>query len=488
MQVLVTGATGLVGRALVQRLLGGRHRVLAAVRDVDAARARLGPDVQTVRIDDDAALVAAMGSCAAVVNLAGEPILGGPLRGQRRRAVVESRVGLTQRLVVAMERARTRPAVMVSASAIGWYGDRGDAVVDEDASTGTGWLAELCRDWELAATEATRLGVRVAIARIGVVLGADGGALGRLLPVFRTGLGGPIGRGRQFMSWILLDDLVEMLMTAVTDARWSGAFNATAPLPVTNRQFTRALARAVRRPAFVPVPPFALRLVFGAAAEVLTGGQRVMPGRATELGFRFRCRDLDSALAALLADEDTVKIERARDVPDNAYLRERGATYRLAQDMHVAAPLDAVFAFFCRAENLGLITPAFVSWRIEGGAPPSVGPGTALDYSIGLGPFRLRWRTLIESFEPGRVFTDSQQRGPYRAWWHEHRFEAAAGGATVRDQVFYRMPLGPLGRLIHALIVGPTLRRIFAYRHEAIARLFGERADGDRRAAAGGRA
>jgi uncharacterized protein (TIGR01777 family) len=244
-------------------------------------------------------LTKALEESDAVINLAGEPVAAGRWTTDRKAAMRSSRVGTTTALVAALSQLRHRPTVLVSASAIGYYGPRGDEPLTEEAASGTGFLAELCRDWEAAARAAEPLGIRVVLPRIGVVLG-PGGALAKMLPAFRMGLGGPIGRGTQWMSWIHRDDLIELLLAVLTqDLR--GPINATAPQPVTNREFSRALGRALHRPTWARVPGLVLRILFGQMAEeLLLTGQRVVPRRAEAMGFRFQYPTLEEALRGIV--------------------------------------------------------------------------------------------------------------------------------------------------------------------------------------------
>jgi uncharacterized protein (TIGR01777 family) len=301
MRIVVTGATGFIGRALTARLRADGHAVLAWVRSPDRARARLGADVELLRADGGVvALTDAVARADAVVNLAGEPLLGRRWTPERRRVLEDSRVQVTKDLVLAIESARTRPRVLVSGSAVGWYGDRGDERLTEQSTPGDDFLARLCRQWEAAATAAQASGVRVVLSRTGVVLGRDGGALAQMLPPFRLGLGGPIGSGRQYLPWIHQEDLVAFLAAAVVDDRYRGPVNGVAPDEATSRTFAAALGRALHRPAILPAPAFALRALFGEAATVLLASQRVEPRVLSGLGFRFAFPDLASALTDVL--------------------------------------------------------------------------------------------------------------------------------------------------------------------------------------------
>lgn len=310
MHVFITGATGFIGRALVLRLQRDGHDITAWVRNEEQARGALGTGVDLLPVAaGEAVLRDALAMSDGVVNLAGEPLIGRWTR-KRVQAITESRVQLTERLVHAMRYAEHQPPVFVSGSAVGYYGDRGEEALTERSAPADDLLARLCRDWERAALAAEPAGARVVLLRTGIVLGREGGALARLLLPFRLGVGGPIGSGRQYMPWIHLHDHVEMMVAALTDDRFSGPVNVSAPAPVTNREFSRALGRALHRPAFMPLPAFALRLALGEASGVLLSGQRAVPEKALKLGFAFQYPEIDAALADVVGRPQDVQIGR----------------------------------------------------------------------------------------------------------------------------------------------------------------------------------
>ncbi len=294
MRILVTGATGFIGRSLVERLAARGDRLTLTSRDPAGVRPPT-PDTEVV------GALPELSGFDAVVGLAGEPILGRRWSAAQKARIVGSRVEGTGDVVLALERADPRPAVLVNASAIGFYGDRGDELLDERSRPGSDFLAEVCLDWEASANRARDLGVRTVLLRTGVVLGPGGGALKKMLPLFRLGLGGPIGSGAQWMSWIHRDDLVRMILFALDTPEVEGPLNGTAPNPVTGKNFTAELGRVLRRPAFLPAPGFGLRLVLGEAASMLLASQRCSADRALEFGFHFDHPELAEALAALLA-------------------------------------------------------------------------------------------------------------------------------------------------------------------------------------------
>jgi uncharacterized protein len=307
-RVTVTGASGLVGRSLLTSLHERGAEVTVLSRDPEGARARLSSGgsapAEIVRWEPAAepAPAAALSGREAVVHLLGEPIA--QRWSQRaRHAIRESRVAGTRQLLAGLARAEPRPYTLLSASAIGYYGPRGEEPLDEGAPPGTDFLADVCAEWEAEAEHAGELGMRVAQVRTGVVLDRRGGALAKMLPPFRLGLGGPVAGGRQYVSWIHVEDLVGMMLAALADERWSGPVNATAPEPVSNRDFSRSLGRALGRPALLPVPGLALQLLYGEMAEIVTTGARVMPAKALVLGYDFTHPGVDGALRSALAGD-----------------------------------------------------------------------------------------------------------------------------------------------------------------------------------------
>jgi uncharacterized protein (TIGR01777 family) len=298
MRVAVTGATGLIGRRLTAALLARGDEVVALSRRPSS------------RIDGAGVLVwdPLVGPAPGLSGLDGVVHLAGEAIAQRWSTAVKeqiraSRVTGTHNLVAGLAAADPRPRVLVSTSAAGYYGDRGDERLEESAAPGPSddFLASVCVEWEREANAAAELGVRVAVLRNGVVLDGSGGALAKMLPPFKAGAGGPIAGGRQYMPWITLDDAVGLYLAALDGSEpWSGPFNAAAPEPSTNAQFTRALGRALHRPAFVPLPAPVLRVMFGEMSEVLLASQRMVPAQALARGYEFHFPELDGALAAAL--------------------------------------------------------------------------------------------------------------------------------------------------------------------------------------------
>ncbi len=305
-RVTLTGATGLIGPQLVTALRERDWEVTVLTRDPERARAKLGA-VETVQWDlmSEAAPPAALVGRDAVVHLAGEPVAQ-RWNADVKRTIRESRVHGTRNLIEGLKLAGqsdlgARPDVLVSSSAVGYYGPHGEEPLDEDAPPGSDFLAEACVEWEREAAHAQELGMRVVTVRTGIVLDASGGALSKMLPPFRLGVGGPVAGGRQYMSWIHTEDLLGIMLAALEDEHWSGPVNGTAPEPLPNRDFSRVLGRVLGRPAFAPVPALALRLLYGEMAEIITTGARAVPAKALVLGYEFRYPKLEEALRSVLA-------------------------------------------------------------------------------------------------------------------------------------------------------------------------------------------
>ena len=295
--VLITGGTGLVGTRLVAALAEAGHRVIVLSRWT-GRNAALPAKVEIITALDE---LAADTRIDAVVNLAGEPLANGLWTKAKRERIVQSRLGVTEACLTLMKRLKQRPAVFVSASAIGWYGLRGDEELDETSGGTDCFSRQVCVAIEGAAQQAEALGVRTVRLRIGLVLAAGGGLLGRMILPFKLGLGGPFGRGRHWMSWIHRDDLVRLICHCIANPALSGAVNGTAPEPVRNRDFVAALGKALHRPAILPVPALPLQWALGDfAKELLLSGQRVLPRAAQASGFAFRYPQLSDALKAIL--------------------------------------------------------------------------------------------------------------------------------------------------------------------------------------------
>ncbi|MEH2398340.1 thylakoid membrane protein ThyD [Nostoc sp.] len=305
MKVAITGATGFVGSRLVQRLHGKGHKVVVLARNTAFAQkvfpSEAFPNLEIVAYTPNASgsWQSVIASCDGVVNLAGEPIAEGRWTPERKQEILNSRKLGTQKLVEAIANANPKPTVLVNASAIGYYGTSESATFDETSLSGNDFLAQVCQAWETEATKVKDAGVRLVILRLGIVLG-NGGALGKMIPPFKLFAGGPIGSGRQWFSWIHVDDLVNLILQALTKPEIEGVYNATAPNPVRMADLSQTLGRVMNRPSWLPVPAFAIEALLGDGAIVVLEGQQVLPKRTEETGFEYKYPNLQSALTQIL--------------------------------------------------------------------------------------------------------------------------------------------------------------------------------------------
>ena len=452
MKVLVTGATGLVGRHLVRRLLDAGHEIVVLTRHLDDASVSLPvrcliyewfPDQGHL---DDRALEGVDG----VIHLAGESAADGKWNAERRDALLRSRVDGTRVLVnaIAARAVEDRPWVLVSASGIGIYGERGDELLTETSPPGEGYLAEVCVAWEQEARRVEALGLRWVAMRTGLVLARDGGALPRMMPAFRLGLGGRHGSGTQWMSWIHVEDLVSLYVAALENRAFEGPVNAVSPRSLTNAAFAEALGTALGRRTPLPLPSSVIGLLLGERAGLVLTGQRVASTAADEAGFVFDYPEIGAALADLCGDLSKV----------------------LQQETWFDMGQEDVFRFFSDARNLEMITPSFLHFRIVK-APDGLFEGAEVEYRLRLHGIPLRWRTRVDLWDPPRAFVDTQKKGSLRSWRHKHEFEPLDGGTLIRDVVHYELPFGALGELVIGRLIERDVALIFAYRRTRLLEL-----------------
>jgi uncharacterized protein (TIGR01777 family) len=453
MRVGVTGATGFVGRAVVSALRRRDDHVVALTRDPSAAHLPDGVDVVAFDVNDPNPESKALEGLDAIVHLAGESV-DGRWTPAKKRKIFDSRVSGTRKLVASLSSLTRRPRVLVSASAIGYYGNRGDEILDDASPPGSDFLAGVCVAWEREALAASTLGMRVALLRTAMVVGA-GGALAKLQPIFRFGAGGPLGSGRQWMPWIHIDDLADMYCFALDRDDLHGSIAGVAPDVATNARFMQALGRAMHRPALAPAPGFALKAVLGEFAETLLGGQLILPNKATDAGFAWRHGQLDAALIAVVA-------------PDSG---RTPALQTFRADQFVNAPLEKIFTFFSDAANLAKLTPPAMRLEMIASSSEAMHRGATMEYALKVKGVRLRWRALIVEWKPNVRFVDVQIRGPYLMWRHTHEFEGRDDGVVVRDRVDYALPFAPPSD-----VMLPAVRRdiesIFSFRRRALEEIF----------------
>lgn len=297
MKILITGGTGFIGRTLCRRLLDSGHELIVLSRRPEQVKKLCGESVTAISNLED---LSSEEIINAIINLSGEGIADRLWTKKRKQKLLDSRINITEQLIAYVASARQKPSVMISGSAVGYYGSNGESEPDETTDNPDDFAQQLCKQWETAAKTVNEHGVRLCILRIGLVIGRDGGFIKRMLLPFKLGLGGRLGNGQQWMSWIHKEDLISIIETLLSNLELEGTFNATAPEPATNAEFTACLANNLNRPAIFPVPAIVLKLLLGEMSGLLLGGQKVLPERLIEQEFSFQYKSLDSALKTIL--------------------------------------------------------------------------------------------------------------------------------------------------------------------------------------------
>lgn len=458
MRILLTGGTGFIGKALGQALVARGHELVVLTRNPEKARQNSPYPARFFAWEGSRDLPPreALRDIEAVAHLAGESIAQGRWTSSRKAELKNSRVLTTQNLLKGFSEAGSFPQVFVSASAIGYYGFSEGQVFTEDSPAGEDFAAQLCEQWEqeVHAIKAFSDSTRLAIIRIGLVLGEGGGILGKLVPLFRRRLGSVLGNGRQVMSWIDLGDLIRLWVEALESNKFHGVYNAVAPRAVTNKELTQQLAHHLNVGLLPATPSFVLEAVLGELADLLLKGARVESKRLAEVGFTFSTPDFASSLKK------------------NVVVLQPGEQ-QVVFEQWVPHQREEIFPFFESEGNLGEITPPWLRFRIIGKNTPSLQIGTRIDYELRLHGLPIKWKTEITHWKKNEMFIDCQLQGPYKKWVHCHEFEDLGGGTLIRDRITYKVPLGLLGRMVAGYYVAGNVEEIFGYRRGIIAERFG---------------
>jgi hypothetical protein len=456
MNILITGATGLIGQALLKKLLfEGEHQIKILTRDKKSAATKLNLpieiyewDIESKKIDDKA-----FNNTEIIIHLAGENIADKRWSTSFKNKIMASRVQSLELLIDYANKPQTTIKKIISVSAIGIYGNRGSEKINETSTQGDDFLATVCKKWEQALFQKTVNEIDCYSLRVGVVLAANGGALEKLSPIFELGLGGRVGSGKQYMSWIHIEDLVRMFNYLIENSPTQKIFNATSPTPVTNEEFTKALASTLAKPAILPVPGFAIKIALGEFSKHILGGSRVIPAEFEKLEFKFKFNQIQAALDHLLSH-----------TKNNEFILEN---YQWIDKKR-----SHVFTFFSNEKNLELITPPYLHFRVLQKSTDEIKTGTLIDYKLKLHGVPLKWRTEILDFKPDEYFVDTQLNGPYKLWHHTHEFTDLAGGTLMLDKVRYKLPLGKIGKLLAGWYVKKDVSNIFNYRKKVISNYF----------------
>jgi uncharacterized protein (TIGR01777 family) len=459
MNILITGGTGFIGRQLCLELLKSHHALHLVTRD--KAKALSSWQLPTKFIEWDMENGQAPNTLDAmafdaVIHLAGESIAGGLWTKRRKQSIFDSRTKSTTNLGLWLSTRKDKLPLVIAASAIGYYSDKGDATLNESSALGDGFLSRVCEAWE-ASVQALPVQREVRL-RLGVVIGQGGGFLNPLRRLTHFGLGTILGGGRQHMSFVHRTDIIEVIKIALEDARYRGPINVVAPEVVTQGHFQRTLSRLMQRPTLVHVPSVLPKVILGDMARLVLGSQSVASDRLKQLGYSFLYPTLESALSEAL----DLREKNGKRLP----------CHRLEHWQFIPRPVGEVYPFFSRPENLEQITPPMLSFKIEEIIGQPVGEGTIIRYKLKVHGLPMRWRTRITDWDMPRRFADNQEKGPYAIWYHIHSFYAVEGGTLMTDCVRYRLPLGFLGDCFGLPLVRRDVKGIFAYRREVIARRF----------------
>ncbi len=456
MKILITGATGFIGKRLCKALAMQGHDLVVLTRSRKAARETIPAPHTAVEWSEIENLkniptLESLKKIDVVIHLAGESIAAQRWTNSFKEELRTSRVKTAETLVeILRSTGNLRPKLMLSASGIGYYGDCGDELIDESHSAGTDFLAQLCQEWEAKLFDTADIDARKVALRFGIILGKGGGALEKMIATFSTGLAAYLGSGKQWVSWIHIDDLVSLIIEAIHNEGYSGSINACSPHPLRQRDFTEHLARNLHTFGTVSAPQFILRAVQGQFTEALLSSQRIVPKKLTELGFPFQYPRIEEAFQEILGQSYTLGFEE--------YLSQ----------CWVPKPVDQVFDFFSAAHNLEAITPPWLHFKILSQSTPSIEKGTLIDYSLRIHGLPFRWRTEISEWTPPQSFTDQQIRGPYKVWRHTHQFTPLREGTLMEDRVLYKLPLGVLGKAVAGAFVKRDVSQIFGYRSHRI--------------------
>lgn len=446
MRLLVSGASGLIGKNFIRQALRENHDVSALVRSPGSFK-MLPEDKVFKWSHQNYISEEALKKSDAVIHLSGENIAEKYWSKDQKKRLLVSRVLGTKNLVesLACLPKEKRPKILISASAIGYYGYNRDGVLDETSNPGNDFLADLCKDWEQEALKAEKLGLRVILLRTGIVLSKEGGALTKMPPIQISG-------GKNWMSWIHVQDMAKIILFSLNNESISGPINCVSPNAVQNKEFVRDLAYFKRVPSFGFVPRPLLTVALGELSNALVSSLKVQPKKLQDSGFKFLYPNLKAALETELSG--TTLFDKF-----------------LYKDQFVPLKPEEIFQFFSRAENLEILTPSWLNFKIISKSSDEIKKGTVIDYKLKIRGLPIGWKTLISDWKKNEYFIDEQTKGPYSKWHHVHTFEPVPGGCLLRDQVSYRIPVAILSNVILGRLISNDVNKIFNFRQEKIENL-----------------
>jgi uncharacterized protein (TIGR01777 family) len=454
MKILITGATGLVGKELGKTLSNQGHEIWVVSRSAEKANLACPFQALAIECDLQNSILpeSATSSIDAVIHLMGENVGDGRWNLERKTKILNSRIKSSQNLIQSFK--KNPPKIIISASATGFYGDTKDALITESQPNGNDFLADVCVKWEKVFLDAKATAefqnTRFAQIRTGLVLSDQGGALLKMIPPFQGGLGGALGSGKQWMSWIHLEDLINLITWTLSTDSAQGPLNAVSPRPVTNFEFSTELAGQFKKRLGPKAPEIILKTALGEMSTLVLSSQRVSSQKVQDLGFKFKFQTLNEALKDLTKDfQDGHQVFTAQQF--------------------LPFPRERVFRFFCQAENLEKITPPLLEFHIQKISTPQIQQGTLIDYKLKIHGIPVHWQSLIEKWEPPFIFVDTQTKGPYRVWHHTHSFHEVQGGTLIKDRVRYKLPLGLVGFAVAGWFIEKDITQIFSHRRKVVA-------------------
>lgn len=454
-KILLTGATGFIGRELGKALVREGYQVVVLARNPERAGLELPfpCKVYPWSSEDDHFPNDALAGVDAVIHIAGESIFGRWTKA-RREKIINSRVDGTKKIKAAIDK-NTNHAVraFIATSAVGYYGDRQDEILNENSKPGEGFLSRVCQEWEASIFENSSVKYRKVAIRVGMVLGAKGGALKNLIPLFQKGMGGTLGRGDQWMSWIHIDDLTQLFLFLLSHENLSGVFNGVAPEPVTNKVFTQNLAEAVTKLALFSVPALALKIAMGEMSSLVLYGQRVTEDKIHRLGFHFKYPEFRKAIFQICT-----------------YSQDGNEEF-FSEQWIPHAP-EKVFEFFKDEKNLEKLMPPSLGVQVNGKTTGKFEEGTLVNLKMKVHGISQNWQSQIVEWNPPKRFIDQQTKGPFKKWRHSHSLEMLGDGTHVTDHVVFQLPAGILGAVLGGWKVHQDLTKMFKYRAKKMREFF----------------
>jgi len=461
MKILMTGGTGFIGRQLGIFLTQNNHTIHCLCRDpLKEGKINTYP-ANYYKWDGDKDLPPedSLKDIDAVVHLAGENIAAKRWSPEYKTQLINSRVQSAKNIFDALKKYQIKPSVFIGASAVGFYGDRGDTLLNENSTKGTGFLSDLCEHWEKASEEAHSLEIRRCILRFGLVVSEQGGILDETVQLSHRGVLGRLGFfGTQWMSWISLNDLCHLIIWCLETSSCQGVYNAVSENPVQNKDFVREINSTLKNSSFLPVPSHALKLVLGERSTLLLSSQRLKPSRATSEGFTFRDKSFSDLLKSIFPNWVS-------------------GQYLLHTKLWLDDNQQKVFEFFKDENNLERITPSDLSFKIISKSTKNIQKDTLIKYKLKIHGIGFKWMTKIKDFNEPQSFTDIQLKGPYKTWEHTHSFSKLCAGTLIDDKVIFKLPFGIFGRIIAFIFVVKDIKRIFKYRAEKISLLYKSKTD-----------